>query len=186
MSDASCSVPQAPEPARARPPRRWLTALVVFLLIAIPATYLVVSAVQSQAGGAGAERAAADTSLSTGWPSPVQRRIYDVPVPSGSWGVAFYETNAWHDSSLYVQFTTSATNLDVFLEQIGTDRATLKQGDVTIDAEKAGSVGWRFPTGGDWWGLVKQEKRPQPKVRITVNFLDSQHPRVYVVSTITP
>ena len=169
-------------------PRPWLKALVVFLLIAIPAGYLVISAVQSRNGNGGedaAEKASA-TGLTEGWPTRVQRRIYDVLVPAHAADVAFYETNSWHTSSLYVQFITSRKGLDRFLTRIGTRRTALEEGGVTISARQAKKVGWRLGDGHDWSGMTLKQKDPQPKLEITVGLDKPRHPRVYVVSTVTP
>ncbi|WP_166484347.1 hypothetical protein [Streptomyces rhizosphaericus] len=170
-----------------RPPRRWLKIIVVFLLIAIPAGYLVISALQSRNGGEDKAEAASAKGLSAGYPTRVQRRIYDVPVPPYSKKVAFYETNSWKVSSLYVQFVTSRDGLDSFLHKLGTGRSALDKGEVTITKEQAGKVGWQVGAPGhDWAGMVIKQKDPQPKLRITVKFDNPVHPKVYVVSTVTP
>ncbi|WPB90150.1 hypothetical protein [Streptomyces malaysiensis] len=176
-----------PVPGGGRPPRRWLKALVVFLLIAIPAGYLVISALQSRNGGEDKAEAASAKGLSAGYPTRVQRRIYDVPVPPYSKKVAFYETNSWKVSSLYVQFVTDRDGLDAFLAKIGTRRSALAEGEVTITGDQAKKVGWQVGAAGhDWAGMVLKQKDPQPKLRITVKFDSPEHPKVYVVSTVTP
>ncbi|MES4902849.1 MULTISPECIES: hypothetical protein [unclassified Streptomyces] len=166
--------------------RRWLKALVIFLLITIPAGYMVISALQSRNSGEDKQENAAATGLTEGWPSKVQRRIYDVWIPGYSDDVAFYESNSWETSSLYVQFVTSVQGLDRFLVRLGTDRAELKAGRITIGADDAKKVGWRVGGDEDWAGTVVKQKEPQPKLDITVDFDNRRHPKVYVVSTVTP
>ncbi|WAP58962.1 hypothetical protein [Streptomyces sp. S465] len=182
--------PQSPGPAGGqggRPPRRWLKALVVFLLITIPAGYLVISAIQSRSGGEEKAEAASAKGLTAGYPTRVQRRIYDVPVPAYSRKVAFYETNSWKVSTMYVQFVTSPQGLDTFLTRIGTHRTALEKGAVTITGKQAEKVGWQVGAPGhDWAGMVLKQKEPQPKLSITVKFDNPSHPKVYVVSTVTP
>ncbi|WP_308403634.1 hypothetical protein, partial [Streptomyces niphimycinicus] len=174
-------------PGGGRPPRRWLKAVIVFLLITIPAGYLVISAIQSRNGGEDKAEAASAKGLAPGYPTRVQRRIYDVPVPPYSKKVAFYETNSWKVSSLYVQFVTSSDGLDSFLHQIGTGRSALDKGKVTITGAQAKKVGWQVGEAGhDWAGMEFEQKDPQPKLRITVKFDNPAHPKVYVVSTVTP
>ncbi|OPF78533.1 hypothetical protein VT50_0219175 [Streptomyces antioxidans] len=176
-----------PTPGGGRRPRRWVKALAIFLLIAIPAGYLVISAIQSRNGGEDKAEAASATGLSAGYPTRVQRRIYDVPVPLYSKKVAFYETNSWKVSSLYVQFVTSRHGLDSFLTKLGTRRSALDEGEVTITKGQAKKVGWQVGAPGhDWAGMIIKRQDPQPKLRITVKFDNPVHPKVYVVSTVTP
>jgi len=170
-----------------RPPRRWLKAVIVFLLITIPAGYLAISAMQSRDGGSEKVQSAKAKGLSAGYPSRVQRRIYDIPVPQNSLKVASFETNSWKVSSLYVQFVTSRDGLDRFLGKLGTGPSALKKGAVTITDEQAKKVGWQVGAAGhDWSGMVIKQKEPQPKLRITVRNDNPAHPKVYVVSTIRP
>src|SRR5690606_7393497 len=75
--------------------RRALTLLIIVLLIGIPAGYLVISAAQSRASGKDKEARYSATGLTEGWPSKLQRRIYQVPIPHPAWWVASYETNNW-------------------------------------------------------------------------------------------
>ncbi|MCG0283832.1 hypothetical protein [Streptomyces sp. PSAA01] len=181
------STPGGSAPGGGRPSRRWLKAVIVFLLIAIPAGYLVISAIQSRNGGEEKAEAASAKGLSAGYPTRVQRRIYDVPVPPYSKKVAFYETNSWKVSSLYVQFVTDRDGLDSFLHRIGTGRSALDKGKVTITGAQAKKVGWQVGAAGhDWAGMELKQKDPQPKLRITVKFDNPAHPKVYVVSTVTP
>ncbi|KUJ70904.1 hypothetical protein ACZ90_00940 [Streptomyces albus subsp. albus] len=181
---------ERPEPAASadsRPPRRgWATALVIFLLIAIPAGYLVISAMQSRSSGEDKSESASATGLTEGWPTRVQRRIYDVWIPPYSADVAFYETNSWDTSAMYVQFITSAEGLDKFLATLDTDRSALRQGRITVDAEHAKKVGWRLGPGKDWAGLEVDQKDPEPTLDITVDLGNPRHPEVYLVSTVTP
>ncbi|MGW2329747.1 hypothetical protein ACWC5C_28875 [Streptomyces sp. NPDC001700] len=169
------------------PVRRWLRGVIIFLLIAIPAGYLAISAMQSRDGGSEKVQAAKAKGLSAGYPSRVQRRIYDVPVPQHARKVASFETNSWKTSSLYVQFVTSRDGLDRFLAKLGTRPSALEKGAVTITGEQAKKVGWQVGAAGhDWSGMVIKQKEPQPKLRITVRNDNPSHPKVYVVSTVTP
>ncbi|MFH8366796.1 hypothetical protein [Streptomyces sp. NPDC018031] len=179
--------PERPaRPGPDRPQRRWLTAVVVFLLITIPAGYLVISALQSRDSGEEKQENAAATGLSEGWPSKVQRRIYDIWIPPYSADVGFHEKNSWRSSSMYVQFITSAEGFDRFLATLGTDRGALDRGRITIGPEEAGDVGWRLGPGDRWSGLVVDQKDPEPTLDVTVDLGNPAHPEVYVVSTITP
>ncbi|MEV0603188.1 hypothetical protein AB0I82_28400 [Streptomyces sp. NPDC050315] len=163
--------------------RRWLTAVVVFLLIAIPAGYLALSAAQSRDSGQEKEERAAMQGLTWHWPSKVQRRIYDVRIPAYSYPVAFFETNSFKTSSLYVTFRTSQDGLDQFLANYGKTRADLRKDVVTIPPEQAKRVKWDFTIGDGYAGLVNKEKAPRPSQRITVDFAEDGHPVVYIVST---
>ena len=87
--------------------RRVLTAIIIVLLIGIPAGYLVISAEQSRNSGNQNEEKALATGLTDGWPSTMQRRIFEVPIPERALGVWYYQTNNWKVSRLYVQFTTN-------------------------------------------------------------------------------
>jgi glucokinase len=169
------------------PRRRWLTALVVVLLIAVPLGYAGLSAAQSRDSGEDKARAAAARSLVYEWPSKVQRRIYDVPIPDGSTYVGHYETNRWEQSTLYVQFRTSPQQLGRFLEDLGATRAELSEGTVTIAREDADVVGWTFePERREYAGLTLQQSSNEPEVAITVDVTKPERPRVYVVSTTAP
>ncbi|MFH8344239.1 hypothetical protein [Streptomyces sp. NPDC018045] len=171
----------APRPSRRR---RWLTALVIFLLIAIPAGYIVISAEQSRDSGQSKEEEAAATGLYNDYPSKVQQRIYNVPVPVGATPVYYYESNAWHRSSLYVQFRTNDWGLDHYLKWAGTSREALMDGEITITGAQAAKVGWDLAGGGQWAGTSIEAEDPHPSQNITVNFDDPDHPVVYVVSTV--
>ncbi|WP_223837617.1 hypothetical protein [Streptomyces venezuelae] len=165
--------------------RRWLTAIIIVLLIGIPAGYLAVSAEQSRSSGrVKAAKAAADQ-VRSGWPSRVQRSIYEVPVPDWSTGVGFYETNNWRTSRLYVQFTTNPVDLDFFLKAIGTSRDALTPG-VSIGERDAHVAGWSWAPEQHWFGTTHDQQDPRPTQDITVDLTDPEKPRVYVVSTATP
>jgi hypothetical protein len=170
-----------------RPRRRWLAAIVVFLLIAVPAGYMVLSGYQSRDSGENKERAASARALIYEWPSKVLRRIYDVPIPSGSGYVGFYETNAWERSSLYVEFRCSPGQLSSFLEELGTDRSALAEDAVTISQEQADVVGWRFDDPDRVFaGTVVQQSSRESEVAVTVDLTREERPRVYVASTTEP
>lgn len=169
------------------PRRRWLTAVVVGLLIAIPAGYTVVSAEQSRDSGEHKARAAAARGLVYEWPSQVQRRIYDIPIPDGSTYVGHYEENSWDRSTMWVQFRTSPEQLSRFLEDIGSQRGELRAGDVTIPDADAAVVGWVLdPRRRDLAGVTVQQSAQEPVVAITVDLTKPERPRVHVVSTTEP
>lgn len=180
----SVTVPPPKRPPHL-PKHRILTLLVVVLLIAIPAGYLVQSAFVSRESGEHKQREAALSNLHYEWPSKVQRRVYEVPVPSGSSYVAYYESNSWEKSTLHVQFRTSETNLKAFLRDIGTEHSALKQGRVTIGKEQAAEVGWKLRGDGrSYAGLVHKQPEPAPDLVVTVDTTPEERPRVYVVSTV--
>ncbi|MFD4629009.1 sugar kinase [Streptomyces sp. NPDC058284] len=166
--------------------RRWLTAIIIVLLIGVPAGYLVISANQSRNSGRDKEDKYSATGLTAGWPSKVQRRLYDVPVQPYSAEVAYYETNNWRTSRLYVQFLTSNEGLKRFLTQIGTTEDKLKPKDITISKRDRNVVGWEFTGQGPWSGLTHDQKNPKPTQDVVVDRSNAQHPMVYVVSTTTP
>ncbi|MFG2292444.1 hypothetical protein [Streptomyces sp. NPDC048603] len=165
--------------------RRWLTAIIIVLLIGVPAGYLVVSAEQSRSSGRDKEAKVAATQVRAGWPSRVQRSIYEVPVPDWSTGVGFYETNNWRTSRLYVQFTTNPVDLDFFLKAIGSSRAALTPG-VSVGERDAGVAGWSWAPDRHWYGTTHDQPNPRPTQDVTVDLTDPEKPRVYVVSTATP
>ncbi|AWT46267.1 MULTISPECIES: sugar kinase [Streptomyces] len=166
--------------------RRALTLLIIVLLIGVPAGYLVISANQSRDAGKDKEDKYSATGLTAGWPSRVQRRLYQVPVPDPSTKVAYYETNNWKTSRLYVQFQTSAANFDRFLKTMGTDRSHLRQGDIAISDRDQNVTGWNFSGPGPWWGLVHEQKNPAPTHDVVVNMADPAYPMVYVVARTVP
>ncbi|MFJ9909489.1 sugar kinase [Streptomyces sp. NPDC101152] len=175
-----------PEDRRHKIRRRALTLLIIVLLIGVPAGYLVISAAQSRDSGKDKEAKYAATGLTKGWPSQVQRRLYEVPMPHPSGKVASYETNNWKTSRLYVQFQTPVANLDVFLHDMGVTRADLKKDDITISARDQQITGWKFTRPGPWYGLTHEQKNPQPTQDVVVNLSDAHNPFFYVVSRTAP
>jgi hypothetical protein len=175
-----------PEDRRHRNRRRAITLAIIVLLIGVPAGYLVISANQSRDSGKDKEEKYSATGLTARWPSLVQRRLYQVPIPPYSKHVAYYETNNWRTSRLYVQFYTSNEGLESFLNQIGTSTADLKKDKMAINARDRGIVGWDFTGAGPWYGLVSDRKNPAPTHDIVVNRANPDHPMVYVVSRTVP
>lgn len=168
-----------------RPRHRVITLVIVVLLIAIPAGYLVMSAFVSRQSGQEKQRDAALQNLTWDWPSKVQRRIYDVPIPLGSSYVAHYEANSWKTSSLHVQFRTTDKKLGTFLKEVGSERAKLEKGRITISRAQADEVGWRLKDdGATFSGLEYQKSKSTPELKITVDTRAKDRPRVYVVSTV--
>ncbi|MFF7852999.1 sugar kinase [Streptomyces sp. NPDC007904] len=181
--------PGAPRPAEDRRHmirRRSLTLLIIVLLIGIPAGYLVISANQSRASGKDKEARYSATGLTEGWPSKVQRRIYQVPVPNPAWWVAHYETNNWKTSRLYVEFETTDAGLSAFLTSLGVQAGDLERGRITIGARDRHVTGWTLDGPGTWSGLVHEQKRPAPTHDVVVNHDKPGYPRVYVVSRTVP
>lgn len=166
--------------------RRLITLTIIVLLIGIPAGYLVISAGQSRRSGKDKEAEAAAQGLREDWPSGMQRRIFELPVPGNAVGVQYYETNNWKASRMYVKFRTTSAGLDRFLSGVGTGRAALETGKVTIGARDLKVTGWIFGPGVDWAGTVHRNKDPRPTQNITVNMTDPAAPVVYVVSAATP
>ena len=166
--------------------RRALTLLIIVLLIGVPAGYLMISANQSRSSGKDKEAKYSATGLTAGYPSKVQRRIYQVPVPHPADRIAYYETNNWRTSRLYVQFRTTNAGLEIFLTSMGVRRDELKKGHVTIGARDQKITGWRFTGPGPWWGLVHRQKDPAPTQDLIVNLADPTYPMVYVVSRSVP
>ncbi|QIP83803.1 hypothetical protein GLX30_06675 [Streptomyces sp. Tu 2975] len=179
--------PPTPEGRRHMIVRRWITAIVIVLLIGIPAGYLVISAGQSRASGRDKEAESAAQGLRDFWPSIMKRRIFEVPVPKGATRVSYFETSNWKTSRLYVQFRTSPKGLDTFLKGAGTSRAALENGKVTIGDRDSAVVGWNFKLKGRAWaGTVHNQKDPRPSKDITVDLTEPDRPWVYVVSTANP
>ncbi|MDC7336211.1 hypothetical protein [Streptomyces lydicus] len=174
----------AAAPPRVKRRRPLLMALIVFLLIAIPAGYIVISAEQSRDSGEGKEAEAAATGLTNAFPTKVQQRIYNVPVPIGSTPVYYYETNSWQTSSLFVQFRTNEWGLEHYLAAIGTSTAALKKDRQTIPPAQAAKVGWDFSVDWPWAGTTTSTKAPHPAQRIMVSYDEPGHPVVYTVSTV--
>ncbi|MER5965857.1 hypothetical protein [Streptomyces sp. NPDC002057] len=175
-----------PEDRRHMIRRRWLTAVIIVLLVGIPAGYLVISAGQSRDSGRDKERESSAAGLQDNWPSLMKRRVFEVPVPGGAWDVAYYETSNWKTSRLYVQFTTTATGLDTFLAESGTGRAALAPGRVTVGERDAEIAGWTFVEGMNWVGTTVRREAPRPTTDLTVDLTDPAFPRVYAVSTTSP
>jgi hypothetical protein len=166
--------------------RRLITLTIIVLLIGIPAGYLVISAGQSRRSGKDKEAEAAAQGLREDWPSGMQRRIFELPIPGNAVGVQYYETNNWKASRMYVKFRTTSAGLDRFLSGVGTGRAALDTGRVTISERDVKITGWYFGPGVDWAGTVHKNKDPRPTQNITVNMTDPAAPVVYVVSAATP
>ncbi|MEU6372125.1 sugar kinase [Streptomyces sp. NPDC046909] len=186
QGDAPDEPPRPTEDRRHRNRRRALTLLIIVLLIGVPAGYLVISANQSRNSGKDKEAKYSATGLTAGWPSKVQRRIYQVPIPHPADRIAYYETNNWRTSRLYVQFRTSNAGLDTFLAGIGVNRDDLEAGEITISARDQKITGWKFTGPGLWSGLVHEQKNPAPTHDIVVNTADPANPMVYVVSRTVP
>jgi hypothetical protein len=192
----SMSLPHQSEPSDAagRPPespgrkarRRALTLLIIVLLIGVPAGYLMISADQSRDSGKGKEVKYSATGLTEGWPSKVQRRLYEVNVPHPAEQIAYYETNNWKTSRLYVQFSTTVAGLDSYLESIGMRPEDLKANDITIGARDQKISGWNFTSPGPWAGFALEKKNPAPSQDVVVNTSDPNRPMVYVVSLTVP
>ncbi|MGW7280046.1 sugar kinase [Streptomyces sp. NPDC054844] len=166
--------------------RRSLTLLIIVLLIGIPAGYLMISANQSRDSGREKEAKYAATGMTEGWPSKLQRRVYEVPVPVPSEEVAYYETNNWKTSRLYVQFETTNAGLDAFLAGLGVDRDALESGRIAISDRAQRVTGWEFGGPGSWYGLVNEQRNPAPTQDVVVNMDDPDYPMVYVVSRTVP
>ncbi|MFF8092604.1 sugar kinase [Streptomyces sp. NPDC016675] len=166
--------------------RRSLTLLIIVLLIGVPAGYLVISANQSRDSGREKEAKYAATGMTEGWPSKLQRRVYEVPVPVPSEEVAYYETNNWKTSRLYVQFETTGAGLDAFLAGLGVDRDALKRDNIAISDRAQRVTGWEFGGSGSWWGLVNEQRDPAPTQDVVVNMENPDYPMVYVVSRTVP
>ncbi|MFD5035104.1 hypothetical protein ACFVWX_04300 [Streptomyces sp. NPDC058220] len=176
-----------PEDRRHRIRRRWLTAVVIVLLIGIPAGYLVISAGQSRDSGRDKETESSATGLQHLRPSKMKRRIFEVPIPPGATRVRYYETSNWKSSRLYVQFDVTSGRLDTFLSEMGTSRSALKDGAITITPRDRRTVGWNFGIPGhDWAGTSHRQQDPRPSQDVVVDLTEPGFPRVYVVSTTTP
>lgn len=175
-----------PEDRRHMIRRRWLTAIIIVLLVGIPAGYLVISAEQSRDSGRDKEAESGATALRDTWPSQAKRRFFEVPIPGEATDVAYFETSNWKTSRLFVQFRTTAAGFDRFLRHVGTNRADLDEGAVTISARDTETAGWDFGPDRDWAGTTHPQKKPQPSQDITVDLTDTSSPMVYVVSTATP
>ena len=177
-----------PPPARDRRQtvrRRWITAIIILLLVGVPAGYLVIAAEQSRESGRDKAAKVGATKVRPGWPSKVQRSIYEVPVPPKAWRVGFLETNNWHTSRLFTSFAVSPADLDTFLADVGTDRDELTRG-VSVSAHDAQVAGWSWSPKHAWYGTTIDGKDPRPTRDVTVDLTDPKLPKVYVVSTAVP
>jgi hypothetical protein len=184
---ASPDEPEHPvEDRRHKIRRRALTLAIIVLLIGVPAGYLVISANQSRDSGKDKEEKYSATGLTAHWPSRLQQRLYQVPIPPYSKHVAYYETNNWRTSRLYVQFYTSNEGLERFLNQIGISTDDLEENEIAINTRDRGIVGWKFTGPGPWYGLVHEQKNPAPTHDIVVNRSNPDHPMVYLVSRTVP
>ncbi|WP_419998858.1 hypothetical protein [Streptomyces boninensis] len=172
-----------PQPPVRRVPRNWKSWTIIGLLILIPAVNFFISAMQSRDSGRDKADKADAQGMEKGWPSKVQRRIYDVPIPSKSKKIASYETNKWGASSLFVEFTTTKKKLDGFLEKLGSDTDELEKGAIPITDKQADLVGWKFAKPEEWSGVRINQKDPQPDLRIAVDQSNPKKPEVRVVST---
>ncbi len=166
--------------------RRAITLSIIVLLIGVPAGYLVISANQSRDSGKVKEEKYSATGLTAGWPSKVQRRLYQIPVPHPADQIAYYETNNWKTSRLYVQFRTSSAGLDAFLTGMGVNRSELKKDHITVSTRDQHITGWIFKTPGPYSGLVHKQKNPAPTQDVVVNLSNPASPMVYVVARTVP
>ncbi|MFI5679841.1 sugar kinase [Streptomyces cellulosae] len=175
-----------PEDRRHMIRRRAITLSIIVLLIGVPAGYLVISANQSRDSGKVKEEKYSATGLTAGWPSKVQRRLYQIPVPHPADQIAYYETNNWKTSRLYVQFRTSSAGLDAFLTGMGVNRGELKKDHITVSTRDQHITGWIFRTPGPYSGLVHKQKNPAPTQDVVVNLSNPASPMVYVVARTVP
>ncbi|MFF5335349.1 hypothetical protein [Streptomyces sp. NPDC013181] len=175
-----------PETRRHLIRRRLITATIIVLLIGIPAGYLLISAGQSRRSGQDKAAEAAAQGLRPGWPSRMLRRIFEVPIPGYATEVEYYETNNWKVSRMYVRFRTTSNGLDAFLTNLGSGRAALQPGKVTIGERDTRIAGWYFGEGVSWAGTTHTNEDPRPTQDITVDMTDPSSPVVYVVSAATP
>lgn len=165
--------------------RRWITAIIILLLVGVPAGYLAVSAQQSRESGRDKAAKVGAVKVRGGWPSTVQRSIYEVPVPMMASLVGYLETNNWHTSRLYLQFGLTPKELDTFLADVGTSRGALTPG-VSISEHDAKIAGWSWSPKHTWAGITLEANDPRPTRDVTVDLTNPQNPRVYVVSTTVP
>jgi hypothetical protein len=176
------------DPSALPPPRdlpRWVRWVVVPLLVLVPLGYVLISAEQSRDGGADSQKQAAARHLTWEVPSELTRRIYQVPIPDSTVHDGYLETNSWDISEFYCEFTTSAGGLDTFLAQLGTSRAALTEGKVSISTDQATQVGWNFAVPGHLWsGMSRHQAGDRPDHDITVDLTHADTPVVYVVSTV--
>ena len=118
------------------------------LLIGIPAGYLVISAEQSRDSGRDKEAESSATGLRDAWPSQMQRRIFEVPIPAKS-----TDGRVLRDEQLEDQPAVRAVPYDRPPGSTGSSKASaraapqLDDGKVTISARDAKTVGWHFGAG---------------------------------------
>ncbi|GAA3111845.1 hypothetical protein GCM10017687_25670 [Streptomyces echinatus] len=146
----------------------------------------MISANQSRDSGKDKEAKYSATGLTPGWPSKVQRRLYQVPVPLPADDIAYYETNNWKTSRLYVQFRTNPAGLDSFLEAMGLRREQLRKDYIAVGERDRKVSGWTFGGQGSWWGLTHEQKNPAPTQDVVVDLSDPQNPTVFAVSRTVP
>ncbi len=178
--------PRPPENPRRKARRRAITLLIIVLLIGVPAVYLAISANQSRNSGKDKESKYSARGLTVGWPSKVQRRLYQVPVPHPAEKVAFYETNNWKTSRLYVQFETTDAGLDTFLawrrcrpghaEEERHRHQRPRPEDHRLEVHRPRPL----------VGRRQQTEGPRPTQDIVVNLSDPKLPMVYVVARTVP
>ncbi|MFJ8570283.1 hypothetical protein [Streptomyces sp. NPDC093514] len=184
--DAEGPLPPTAEDRRHVVRRRWITAIIILLLVGVPAGYLAISTQQSRESGRDKAARVGASKVRPGWPSKVQRSIYEVPIPPKAWRVGFLETNNWRTSRLFTQFAVTPEDLDAFLAAVGTSRAALNPGEVAISPHDAEVAGWSWSPKSLWYGVSLEQADPRPSRDITVDLTDPEKPRVYVVSTTTP
>ncbi|MGW6981591.1 hypothetical protein ACWGE1_19435 [Streptomyces sp. NPDC054932] len=165
--------------------RRWITAIIILLLVGVPAGYLAISTQQSRESGRDKAARIGASKVRPGWPSKVQRSIYEVPIPPKAWRVGFLETNNWRTSRLYTQFAVTPSDLDAFLASVGTSREKLTPG-VSISDHDTSVAGWNFTPRTEWLGTTLEQADPRPTRDITVDLTDPKVSKVYVVSSTTP
>ncbi|MFC9297609.1 hypothetical protein ACFTWH_26965 [Streptomyces sp. NPDC057011] len=184
--DGGGTPPPTAEDRRHVVKRRWITAIIIVLLIGVPAGYLAISTQQSRESGRDKAAKIGATKVRPGWPSKVQRSIYEVPIPDKAWRVGFLETNNWRTSRLFTAFAVTPEDLELFLASVGTSRAALNPGEVAISPHDSEVAGWSWSPKATWYGITLEQPDPRPTRDITVDMTDPEHPRVYVVSTTTP
>ncbi|MFD7556036.1 hypothetical protein ACFV9E_16045 [Streptomyces sp. NPDC059835] len=166
--------------------RRWITAVIILLLIGVPAGYLAISTQQSRESGRDKAARVGASTVRPGWPSKVQRSIYEVPIPPKAWRVGFLETNNWHTSRLFTAFSVTPADLDAFLASVGTSRDALAQGEIAISPHDSEVAGWSWSPKASWYGITLEQPEPRPTRDITVDLTNPENPKVYVVSTTVP
>ncbi|MFG2988698.1 hypothetical protein ACGFZK_05230 [Streptomyces sp. NPDC048257] len=183
--DANGTPPPTAEDRRHVVKRRWITAIIILLLVGVPAGYLAISTQQSRESGRDKAARVGASEVRPGWPSKVQRSIYEVPVPETAWRVGFLETNNWRASRLYVQFAVTPPDLDTFLASLGIRRDDLTPG-VSISPHDTSVAGWDWKRRSGWLGTTLEQDDPRPTRDITVDLSDPKVSKVYVVSSTTP